>query len=123
MHISAIAAETTRNPSNLPDPSNQSLPDITSCDDTSGESPSLVGPRSVPHGDCVTASLMQWAQGYAGVCVYVCLTYVRSFIATVSSSGVLSELEQQTSVYHSTLEQYATLHESQEGEVEVSCQL
>ena len=53
----------------------------------------------------------------------VCLTFVCSFIATVSSSGVLSELEQQTSVYHSTLEQYATLHEAQEGEVEVSCQL
>ena len=57
------------------------------------------------------------------MCVYVCLTFVRSFISTVSSTGVLSELEQQTSVYHSTLEQYATLHEAQEGEVEVSCQL
>ena len=57
------------------------------------------------------------------MCVSVCLTFVRSFIATVSSTGVLSELEQQTSVYHSTLEQYATLHEAQEGEVEVSCQL
>ena len=51
----------THNPSNSPDPGNQSLPDITSCDDTSGGSPSLVGPRSVPHGDCVTASLIQWA--------------------------------------------------------------
>ena len=59
----------TCNPSNSPDPGNQSLPDITSCDDTRRGSPSLVGPHSVPHGDCVTASLMQWAQGYAGVCV------------------------------------------------------
>ena len=57
--------------------------------------------------------------------MYVCLTFeiIRSFISTVSSTGVLSELEQQTSVYHSTLEQYATLHEAQEGEVEISCQL
>ena len=66
----------TRNPSNSPDPGNQSLPDITSCDDTSGGSPSLVGPRSVPHGDCVTASLMQWAQGYAGVCACMCVSHL-----------------------------------------------
>ena len=60
----------TRNSSNSPDPGNQSLPDITLCDDTSGGRPSLVGPRSVPHGDCVTASLMQWA---LQVCACTCM--------------------------------------------------
>ena len=73
---SDLNSNKTRNPSNSPDPGNQSLPDITSCDDTSGGSPSLVGPRSVPHGDCVTASLMQWAQGYAGVCACMCVSHL-----------------------------------------------